>query len=160
MHNRRAIVVGYSPTQSDAWSQAADLTGHADAHSFSGCSNTWTLGNSKVHRLVPEAGSNATRGHVASVDETTSYGAVNNLNQYLTVTQVASPSVTLTHADSALPRKFRNFDAPFCIFDLHSCRKECGQESAHARSSRGRLSEDLLDCPAPSRGATFRLTRR
>jgi RHS repeat-associated protein len=31
------------------------------------------------------------------VDETTSYGAANNLNQYVTVTQGASPAVTLTH---------------------------------------------------------------
>jgi RHS repeat-associated protein len=36
-------------------------------------------------------------GHVASVDETTSYGAANTLNQYVTVTHGASPSVTLTH---------------------------------------------------------------
>ncbi|MFO0475951.1 MAG: RHS repeat-associated core domain-containing protein [Alphaproteobacteria bacterium] len=36
-------------------------------------------------------------GHVASVDATTSYGAANNLNQYVSVTQGASPSVTLTH---------------------------------------------------------------
>ncbi len=36
-------------------------------------------------------------GHVASVDETTSHGAANNLNQYVSVTQGASPSVTLTH---------------------------------------------------------------
>jgi RHS repeat-associated protein len=34
---------------------------------------------------------------VASVDETTSYGAANSLNQYVTVTQGASPAVTLTH---------------------------------------------------------------
>ncbi|MFN9544331.1 MAG: RHS repeat-associated core domain-containing protein [Alphaproteobacteria bacterium] len=34
---------------------------------------------------------------MASVDETTSYGAANNLNQYVSVTQGASPSVTLTH---------------------------------------------------------------
>jgi hypothetical protein len=31
MHNRRATVVGYGPTQSYAWSQAGDLTGHAHA---------------------------------------------------------------------------------------------------------------------------------
>jgi RHS repeat-associated protein len=31
------------------------------------------------------------------VDETTSYGAANSLNQYVTVTQGASPAVTLTH---------------------------------------------------------------
>ena len=34
---------------------------------------------------------------MASVDETTSYGAANSLNQYVTVTQGASPAVTLTH---------------------------------------------------------------
>ncbi|MFN9974624.1 MAG: hypothetical protein ACK58T_32510 [Phycisphaerae bacterium] len=33
----------------------------------------------------------------AKFDETTSYGAANNLNLYVTVTQGASPSVTLTH---------------------------------------------------------------
>ncbi|MFN9545037.1 MAG: RHS repeat-associated core domain-containing protein, partial [Alphaproteobacteria bacterium] len=43
------------------------------------------------------AASNAAWGHVASVDATTSYGAANNLNQYVSVTQGASPSVTLTH---------------------------------------------------------------
>ncbi|MFN9163645.1 MAG: RHS repeat-associated core domain-containing protein [Alphaproteobacteria bacterium] len=46
---------------------------------------------------MSEAASNAAWGHVASVDETTSYGAANNLNQYVSVTQGASPSVTLTH---------------------------------------------------------------
>jgi RHS repeat-associated protein len=46
---------------------------------------------------VSEAASNAAWGHVSSVDETTSYGAANNLNQYVSVTQGASPSVTLTH---------------------------------------------------------------
>ncbi len=34
---------------------------------------------------------------MASVDETTSYGAANSLTQYVTVTQGASPAVTLTH---------------------------------------------------------------
>ncbi|MFN9358285.1 MAG: RHS repeat-associated core domain-containing protein [Alphaproteobacteria bacterium] len=46
---------------------------------------------------MSEAASNAAWGHVSSVDETTSYGAANNLNQYVSVTQGASPSVTLTH---------------------------------------------------------------
>jgi len=46
---------------------------------------------------VSEAASNAAWGHIASVDETTSYGAANTLNQYVTVTQGANPSVTLTH---------------------------------------------------------------
>jgi RHS repeat-associated protein len=46
---------------------------------------------------VSEAASNAAWGHVASVDETTSYGAANNLNQYVSVSQGASPAVTLTH---------------------------------------------------------------
>ncbi len=66
-------------------------------HTLSGTANTWTLGYSKAHQLVSEAASNAAWGHVASVDETTSYGAANNLNQYVTVSQGASPSVTLTH---------------------------------------------------------------
>jgi RHS repeat-associated protein len=47
--------------------------------------------------LTVETTSNAAWGHVAGVDETTSYGAANSLNQYVTVTQGAGPAVTLTH---------------------------------------------------------------
>jgi YD repeat-containing protein len=95
LSRRTSLVYGIGPTQSHAWAQAGDLTGHT--HTLSGTANTWTLGHSKAHQLVSEAASNAAWGHVASVDETTSYGAANNLNQYVTVTQGASPSVTLTH---------------------------------------------------------------
>ncbi|MFN9780433.1 MAG: RHS repeat domain-containing protein [Alphaproteobacteria bacterium] len=95
LSRRTSLVYGNGTTQSYAWSQAGDLTGHT--HTLSGTANTWTLGYSKAHQLVSEAASNAAWGHVASVDETTSYGAANNLNQYVSVTQGASPSVTLTH---------------------------------------------------------------
>jgi len=95
LSRRTSLVYGNGTTQSYAWSQAGDLTAHT--HTLSGTANTWTLGYSKAHQLVSEAASNAAWGHVASVDETTSYGAANNLNQYVSVTQGASPSVTLTH---------------------------------------------------------------
>ncbi len=95
LSRRASLVYGTGTTQSYAWSQAGDLTRHT--HTLSGTANTWTLGYSKAHQLVSEAASNAAWGHVASVDETTSYGAANNLNQYVTVTQGASPAVTLTH---------------------------------------------------------------
>ncbi|MFN9970919.1 MAG: RHS repeat protein, partial [Phycisphaerae bacterium] len=95
LSRRTSLVYGNGTTQSYAWSQAGDLTGHA--HTLSGTANTWTLGYSKAHQLVSEAASNAAWGHVASVDETTSYGAANTLNQYVSVGQGASPSVTLTH---------------------------------------------------------------
>ena len=70
---------------------------HYSKFALLGTVNIWTLGYSKAHQLVSEAASNAAWGHVASVDETTSYGAANNLNQYVSVMQGASPSVTLTH---------------------------------------------------------------
>ncbi|MFN9780432.1 MAG: RHS repeat domain-containing protein [Alphaproteobacteria bacterium] len=95
LSRRTSLVYGNGTTQSYAWSQAGDLTGRA--HTLSGTANTWTLGYSKAHQLVSEAASNAAWGHVASVDETTSYGAANTLNQYVSVGQGASPSVTLTH---------------------------------------------------------------
>ncbi|MFN9357573.1 MAG: RHS repeat protein, partial [Alphaproteobacteria bacterium] len=95
LSRRTSLVYGNGTTQSYAWSQAGDLTGHT--HTLSGTANTWTLGYSKAHQLVSEAASNAAWGHVASVDETTSYGAANNLNQYVSVGQGASPSVNLTH---------------------------------------------------------------
>jgi len=95
LSRRTSLVYGNGSTQSYAWSQAGDLTGHT--HALSGTANTWTLGYSKAHQLVSEAASNAAWGHVASVDETTSYGAANNLNQYVSVTQGANLSVTLTH---------------------------------------------------------------
>jgi RHS repeat-associated protein len=95
LSRRTSLVYGNGTTQSYAWSQAGDLTAHT--HTLLGTVNTWTLGYSKAHQLVSEAASNAAWGHVASVDETTSYGAANNLNQYVTVTQGVSPSVTLTH---------------------------------------------------------------
>ncbi len=92
---RASLVYGNGATQGYAWSLAGDRTAHT--HTLSGTVNTWTLGYSKAHQLVSEAASNAAWGHVASVDETISYGAANSLNQYVTVTQGASPAVTLTH---------------------------------------------------------------
>jgi YD repeat-containing protein len=95
LSRRASLVYGNGTTQAYNWSQAGDLTVHT--HTLSGTANIWTLGYSKAHQLVSEAASNAAWGYVAGVDETTSYGPANSLNQYVTVTQGASPSVTLTH---------------------------------------------------------------
>ncbi len=80
LSRRTSLVYGNGTTQSYGWSLAGDLTGHT--HTLSGAANTWTLGYSKAHQLVSEAASNAAWGHVASVDETTSYGAANNREQF------------------------------------------------------------------------------
>jgi hypothetical protein len=88
LSRRTSLVYGIGPTQSHAWAQAGDLTGHA--HTLSGMANTWTLGYSEAHQLVSEAALNAAWGHVASLDETTSYGAVNNLEQFVPVSRRAA----------------------------------------------------------------------
>jgi hypothetical protein len=102
LSRRASLVYGNGATQGYAWSLAGDRTAHTHTHThtLSGTANTWTLGYSKAHQLVSEAVSNAAWGHVAGVDETTSYGAANSLNQYVTVMQGAGPSVTLTHDGS------------------------------------------------------------
>ena len=87
LSRRTSLVYGIGPTQSHAWAQAGDLTGHA--HTLSGMANTWTLGYSKAHQLVSEEASNAAWGHVASVDETTSYGAANSLYQFARISRRA-----------------------------------------------------------------------
>jgi YD repeat-containing protein len=88
LSRRTSLVYGNGTTQSYAWSQAGDLTGHT--HTLSGTANTWTLGYSKAHQLVSEAASNAAWGHVASVDETTSYGAANTLYQFARISRRAA----------------------------------------------------------------------
>ncbi|MFO0351249.1 MAG: hypothetical protein ACK51S_15120 [Alphaproteobacteria bacterium] len=88
LSRRTSLVYGNGTTQSYAWSQAGDLTGHT--HTLSGTANTWTLGYSKAHQLVSEEASNAAWGHVASVDETTSYGAANTLYQFARISRRAA----------------------------------------------------------------------
>jgi len=87
LSRRTSLVYGNGTTQSYAWSQAGDLTAHA--HTLSGTANTWTLGYSKAHQLLSEAASNAAWGHVASVDEATSYGAANTLYQFARISRRA-----------------------------------------------------------------------
>jgi RHS repeat-associated protein len=93
LSRRASLAYGNNTTQSYSYSKAGDLETHT--HTLSGTSNTWTNSYTKAHQLLSEAASNAAWVFQPAVNETTSYGNANNLNQYVSVTHASNPSTTL-----------------------------------------------------------------
>ncbi|MBU6162126.1 MAG: hypothetical protein KGO50_13495, partial [Myxococcales bacterium] len=93
LSRRLSLAYGNGTTQSYSYSKAGDLETHT--HTITGNSNTWTNSYTKAHQLLSEAASNAAWVFQPAVNETTSYGQANNLNQYVTVTHAANPMATL-----------------------------------------------------------------
>jgi YD repeat-containing protein len=89
LSRRASLAYGNDTTQSFSYSKAGDLETHT--HTLSGTSNTWTNSYTKAHQLLSEAASNAAWVFQPAVNETTSYGQANNLNQYVNVTHAANP---------------------------------------------------------------------
>jgi RHS repeat-associated protein len=93
LSRRASLAYGNGTTQSYSYSKAGDLETHT--HTITGNSNTWTNSYTKAHQLLSEAASNAAWVFQPAVNETTSYGSANNLNQYVTVIHAANPMATL-----------------------------------------------------------------
>jgi RHS repeat-associated protein len=95
LSRRTSLAYGNGTSQSFTYSTGGDLL--TQAHTLSGAGNTWTNSYTKAHQLLSEAASNASWQYLPAVFETTTYGAANNLNQYVVVTQGANPTVTLIY---------------------------------------------------------------
>jgi RHS repeat-associated protein len=95
LSRRASLAYGNGTSQSFTYSTGGDLL--TQAHTLSGTGNTWTNSYTKAHQLLSEAASNASWQYLPAVFETTTYGAANNLNQYVVVTQGANPTVTLIY---------------------------------------------------------------
>ncbi|MFZ4783745.1 MAG: RHS repeat domain-containing protein [Armatimonadaceae bacterium] len=93
LSRRTSLAYGNGTSQSYSYSKAGDLETHT--HTLSGTSNTWTNSYTKAHQLLSEAASNAAWVFQPAVNETTSYGSANNLNQYVSVTHASNPTTTL-----------------------------------------------------------------
>jgi RHS repeat-associated protein len=95
LSRRTSLAYGNGTTQSYSYSKAGDLETHT--HTITGNSNTWTNSYTKAHQLLSEAASNAAWVFQPAVNETTTYGQANNLNQYVTVTHAANPTATIIY---------------------------------------------------------------
>jgi RHS repeat-associated protein len=93
LSRRASLAYGNDTTQSFSYSKAGDL--ETQTQTLSGTSNTWTNSYTKAHQLLSEAASNAAWVFQPAVNETTTYGQANNLNQYVNVTHAANPTATL-----------------------------------------------------------------
>ncbi len=92
---RTSLVYGNGASQGYTYTTQGDML--TLASTLTGTANTYTNTFTKAHQLASEVASNAAWSYAPATFQTTSYSAANNLNQYVTVTVGANPTVTMSY---------------------------------------------------------------